>query len=381
MSQPQKGHDNISNPKQYENNYQQLKRQKDSQNLQNYPPEPPKITPRKTKRKTNKEAKTQSKKAYAVEHSPSKEQQECHNISGTSKMNATLPSVEESQLNVQNYDHDVSRNTERNKDDTKVAISAEGEVILDNLKAIHKDTESPLSVNNKELVAGRYMSVGVQVSPLPQYRLRFLPISSCTAYDSSESQHNGVERIRFCLQLVGRWMLSQCGLGVIIFVWALLGAAAFRATEGPYEEHTARELLGRQHELVIELARDLRILKQEEPGWHNRIEYYVDKHKEMLLEAVSEGYGEGGSKGKIWSYPGCLLFAVSLLTTLGKTQLNISSRLLLDVNIYRIVTFALQNSNINLLKMKHISFIYGLSAYHAVNTLHFSYKNQSLNVL
>jgi hypothetical protein len=36
---------------------------------------------------------------------------------------------------------------------------------------------------------------------------------------------------------------------------------------------------------------------------------------------------------------------------------------------------------INPLKTKHIYFIYGLSAYRAVNTLHFGYKNQSLNVL
>jgi hypothetical protein len=334
MSQPQRSHDNISNPKQCENNYQQLKRQKDCQNLQNYPPEPPKIIPRKTKHKTNKETKTQSKKACAVEHSLPKEQEDYYNASGSSKMNATLPSVEQSQLNDQNYDHEVCKNDNRNKDDTQVVISAEGEAILDNLKAIHKDTELPLSVNNKEIIAGQYMSVGVQVSPLPQYRLRFLPIVSCTAYESSESQHNGIERIRFCLHLVGRWMLSQCGLGMILFIWALLGAAAFRATEGPYEEHIARELLGRQHELVIELAGDLKILKQEEPGWHNKIESYVDKHKEMLLEAVSEGYGEGGSKGKIWSYPGCLLFAVSLLTTLGKTQLLISSCLLLELSIY-----------------------------------------------
>jgi hypothetical protein len=36
--------------------------------------------------------------------------------------------------------------------------------------------------------------------------------------------------------------------------------------------------------------------------------------------------------------------------------------------------------NINLLKTKLTCFIYGLSAYRAVNTLHFGYKNQSLNV-
>jgi hypothetical protein len=37
--------------------------------------------------------------------------------------------------------------------------------------------------------------------------------------------------------------------------------------------------------------------------------------------------------------------------------------------------------SINPLKTKRICFISGLSAYRAVNTLHFSYKNQSLSVL
>jgi hypothetical protein len=36
---------------------------------------------------------------------------------------------------------------------------------------------------------------------------------------------------------------------------------------------------------------------------------------------------------------------------------------------------------INPLKTKRICFIHGLIAYRAVNTLHFGYKNQSVNVL
>jgi hypothetical protein len=38
-------------------------------------------------------------------------------------------------------------------------------------------------------------------------------------------------------------------------------------------------------------------------------------------------------------------------------------------------------SDVNPLKMKHVCSIYELSAYRAVNTFHFGYKNQSLNVL
>jgi hypothetical protein len=41
----------------------------------------------------------------------------------------------------------------------------------------------------------------------------------------------------------------------------------------------------------------------------------------------------------------------------------------------------IDNNRINPLKKKLICFIQGFSAYCAVNTLHFGYKNQSLNVL
>ncbi|XP_069703305.1 uncharacterized protein [Periplaneta americana] len=305
MSKPQKELDNIN-----EDNYQQLKRQKDSQNLHNHPPEPPKIIPRKSKRKLK------TKKTYNVGSSPPREQDNQH-TSGTSNMNATLPSVEESQLNSQNYEPELNRSDNRNRDESPVVLSGEGEIRLDSSKVVYKDSELPLSVNNKEIITGRFSSVGVQVSPSPQYRLRFLPICGCTTFESSEQKLCSIQRMRFFLRLAGRWMFSQCGLGVILFIWALLGAAAFRATEGPQEEAVARELMVKQKELVIELAKDLRIVKKEEPGWKNKIECYVIKHKELLLEAVSEGYGEGGSNGKIWSYAGCLLFAVSLLTTLG----------------------------------------------------------------
>lgn len=49
----------------------------------------------------------------------------------------------------------------------------------------------------------------------------------------------------------------------------------------------------------------------------------MEKHETLLLDAVSAGYGEGGG-GQIWTYPGCILFAVSLLTTLGMYNNNLN---------------------------------------------------------
>lgn len=88
---------------------------------------------------------------------------------------------------------------------------------------------------------------------------------------------------------------------------------------GPFELQQIGRLKTVQNDLVIGLATDLRKVDVLQPVWKETIEKYVAKHETLLLAAVSAGYGEGGDKhGQIWSYPGCILFAISLLTTLGK---------------------------------------------------------------
>lgn len=77
-----------------------------------------------------------------------------------------------------------------------------------------------------------------------------------------------------------------------------------------------------QKNLAIGLATELRQLRTEqdedvEPLWSSKVHQYVIKHEEVLLMAVNAGYGESGNGGQLWTFPGCVLFAISLLTTLG----------------------------------------------------------------
>jgi hypothetical protein len=82
------------------------------------------------------------------------------------------------------------------------------------------------------------------------------------------------------------------------------------------------ELKDMQRDLAVGLATELRQLrandKETEPLWSAKVRQYVAKHEKLLLVAVSSGYGEGGDNGQLWTFPGCVLFAVSVITTLGK---------------------------------------------------------------
>lgn len=80
-----------------------------------------------------------------------------------------------------------------------------------------------------------------------------------------------------------------------------------------------------QRSLAVGLATELRQLRTEkdedlEPLWSNKVQQYVTKHEEVLLMAVSAGYGESGNSGQLWTFSGCILFALSVLTTLGNSN-------------------------------------------------------------
>lgn len=116
------------------------------------------------------------------------------------------------------------------------------------------------------------------------------------------------------------------GLAWLLTIWAIVGAIVFCAIEGPREREQVIKLKNMQKDLAIGLATELRQLRTDkeedlEPLWSNKVKQYVSKHEKLLLMAVNSGYGENGNSGELWTFSGCILFALSLLTTLGNLDL------------------------------------------------------------
>ncbi|XP_066245433.1 potassium channel subfamily K member 6-like isoform X1 [Euwallacea similis] len=155
----------------------------------------------------------------------------------------------------------------------------------------------------------------VQTTHLVPYRLRLWPKTDCD-FKLSPAETSCSLRCKCCLQVFSQWLLSQAGLTLILFIWALLGAFAFYNTEGPREQKQSQTLATIQRDLSRALATELNQTENHLASWSSTIHKYFEKHELLFLEAVGAGYGEGGG-GNIWTYPGCILFSVSLLTTLG----------------------------------------------------------------
>ncbi|XP_015514858.1 uncharacterized protein LOC107220689 [Neodiprion lecontei] len=173
---------------------------------------------------------------------------------------------------------------------------------------------------HQELPLAALRSTGVQTCPTIPYRLRMFPSLQDPPVLVRDSSENPKKSSKICkhLRLLGRLTLCQFGLAWLLSLWAIAGAAAFYSTEGPREREQVADLATKQRDLAISLATELRQVKAEEPIWVNTIQRYFLKHENLILAAVNSGYGEsGGGGGQVWTFPGCFLFAVSLLTTLG----------------------------------------------------------------
>ncbi|XP_072750998.1 uncharacterized protein [Anoplolepis gracilipes] len=164
-------------------------------------------------------------------------------------------------------------------------------------------------------------SVAIQTIEGLPLRLRVLPSLRDIEEDNGNSSSDS-SRLWKYLRFLGRLAFSQFGLLWLLVMWTVAGAAAFCAAEGPREREQVVSLKSMQKDLAVGLATELRQLRTErdqdvEPLWSDKVRQYVAKHEELLLVAVSSGYGEGGNSGQLWTFPGCVLFAISLITTLG----------------------------------------------------------------
>ncbi|KAF7398362.1 hypothetical protein HZH66_006259 [Vespula vulgaris] len=203
---------------------------------------------------------------------------------------------------------------EDEEDDDDVVICADASTV---------PSEAPSWVQNSVHRNKATKSIALQTAVRIPLRLKFLPSLGDIVDENDPASANSKSSIIWKhIRFLGRLTLSQFGLVWLLSIWAIAGAAAFCATEGPRERDQVLELKDMQKDLAVGLATELRQLRTEkeedmEPLWSDKVRQYVAKHEQLLLAAVNSGYGETNDGGQLWTFPGCVLFAVSLLTTLG----------------------------------------------------------------
>lgn len=126
------------------------------------------------------------------------------------------------------YNNEIPRHNITDKN-TKNHDNLEHKIDLEDVNRLTLENEKHFKKEYK-----KFVSVSVQATPSPPYRLRLFPKRSRKIKSAPENCDCNKDRIGFCCVTISRVMFSQCGLTVIIIIWALLGAAAFHETEGMF---------------------------------------------------------------------------------------------------------------------------------------------------
>ncbi|XP_037777413.1 uncharacterized protein LOC119574291 [Penaeus monodon] len=155
-------------------------------------------------------------------------------------------------------------------------------------------------------------SVGIQVKrtdpepPRPRhYRLFFTPTM------------RGLEQVNFgtkSVSLATRAIFSQVGLAVLVVAWWVAGAAIFSSVEGAAESKTVDRMAALRTDLVLGLATELRQVLPYDLVWRTKIETYMGRLENAVLDAARAGYA---SRAPTWTMSGALLYSASLTTLVG----------------------------------------------------------------
>ncbi|XP_026330986.1 uncharacterized protein LOC113238354 isoform X2 [Hyposmocoma kahamanoa] len=115
--------------------------------------------------------------------------------------------------------------------------------------------------------------------------------------------------------IIFRCLLCQIGLTFILILWTMAWMIVINHFEGPYEKKVSLDFQNRQHQLVIDLATQLRQMTPVSPKWRKIIKERIEEERQLTITAV--GNGARLRPGRFWDLSGTFLFTVYVMTALG----------------------------------------------------------------
>ena len=126
---------------------------------------------------------------------------------------------------------------------------------------------------------------------------------------------------KFCKKICSI-ICSPIGVCCLILSYIALGAALFTFVEGSYEKKKVAEVTKYRKETVSKLwdiTMTLNILYKE--NWTHLVSREMFVFQKNIMVAMNNGYEGRELKGRRqWSFPSAFLYALTIITTVGKVR-------------------------------------------------------------
>ena len=113
---------------------------------------------------------------------------------------------------------------------------------------------------------------------------------------------------------------SHVGLIILLILYSFMGAAIFRAIEGPHETQEKEEIQEVRDEVIVSVWNTTFAVKRNEAAFKQLMTQELKKYESKLYDAFSHGINTQ-SETVVWDFWGAMFFAATIYTTIGKPLL------------------------------------------------------------
>ena len=129
-----------------------------------------------------------------------------------------------------------------------------------------------------------------------------------------------IERCKHCCKSLTTFIFSRLGLCLLIVAYAFGGGVVFQLLEGAYE---GRVTQGVQRRLNITVEKLFNNSEQSKVlhinNWTTMARQILEEYQLELVRQTRRGYqGERPDNDEQWTFPGAILYAITVITTIGK---------------------------------------------------------------
>ena len=132
-----------------------------------------------------------------------------------------------------------------------------------------------------------------------------------------------MEQFKNCCKKFTSFFFSRVGLCFVVVGYVVIGGFIFQKIEGKDELTENFEILSKTDNLIYEIWNMSKYeILFHEANFTHKIRDKVTLYQRHLVDAIQKGYkGEDGQVEGKWTYPGSILYSVTIITTIGNINI------------------------------------------------------------
>jgi len=151
-------------------------------------------------------------------------------------------------------------------------------------------------------------------------------------YSVEDFRQRQSQRVCNCCKKFAAFLFSQVGLAAMVVAYSIMGGFLFQALEAPFEKNIQLQVRAYKLKKMDEIwtLSELFHNRSHDANGGNRTLFMKDLNTILvdfqgnITEAVKENGWDGKDETSVqWSYAGALLYAVTVITTIGKYDYDI----------------------------------------------------------